>query len=203
MAGLGETCSHVASLLWAIAAGAERRESLTVTPKSAYWVMPPAIKKVPYVLIAEITFTGKKRRSSCTKGNSDHNACAALSRSIASPNKQSRACVPSALYESLSTCSGAKPVVLAIVPPFSDAYVPSSVAEDLPTMLSDLYQKDCLRMGYNGLLQVAKDTEISITPEQVKTVKVKTRHQAARVTAMVSDVGGKDHCFKIQKRMLY
>lgn len=210
MAGLGETCSHVASLLWAIAAGAERRESLTVTQKSAYWVMLPAIKKVPYVLIAEITFTGKKRRSSCTKGNSDHNACAALSRSIASPNKQSRACVPSdeekihvALYESLSTCSGAKPVVLAIVPPFSDAYVPSSVAEDLPTMLSDLYQNDRLRMGYNCLLQVAKDTEISITPEQVKTVEVKTRHQAARVTAMVSDVGGKDHCFKIQKHMLY
>ena len=120
-------------------------------------MMPPAIKKVPYVLIAEITFTGKKRRSSCTKGNSDHNACAALSRYIASPNKQSCACVPSdeekiALYESLSTCSGAKPVVLAIVPPFSDAYVPSSVAEDLPTMLSDLYQKDRLCMGYNGLL---------------------------------------------------
>ena len=123
MTGLGETCSHVASLLWAIAAGAERRESLTVTQKSAYWVMPPAIKKVPYVLIAEITFTGKKRRSSCTKGNSHHNACAALNRSIASPKKQSHACVPSdeekiALYKSLSTCSGAKPVVLAIVPLF-------------------------------------------------------------------------------------
>ena len=70
-------------------------------------------------------------------------------------------------------------------------------------MLSDLYQKDPLSMGYNGLLQVAKDTEISITPEQVKTVEVKTRHQAARVMATVSDVGGKDHCFKIQKRMLY
>ena len=30
MAGLGESCSHVASLLWAIEAGCKRRDSLTV-----------------------------------------------------------------------------------------------------------------------------------------------------------------------------
>ena len=47
MAGLGETCSHVASLLWTTATGVERRDSLTVTQKSAYWVMPPAIKQCP------------------------------------------------------------------------------------------------------------------------------------------------------------
>lgn len=46
------------------------------------------------------------------------------------------------LYKSLSTCVGAKTVVLAIVPQFSDANVPSSLAEDLPTMLSELYNKD-------------------------------------------------------------
>jgi len=33
MAGLGETCSHVASLLWVIGVGVESRESLTVTQK--------------------------------------------------------------------------------------------------------------------------------------------------------------------------
>ena len=44
MAGLGETCSHVASLLWATATGVEKRKLLTVTQKSAYWIMPPAIK---------------------------------------------------------------------------------------------------------------------------------------------------------------
>ena len=34
MAGLGESCSRVASLLWAIEAGCKRRDSLTVTEKS-------------------------------------------------------------------------------------------------------------------------------------------------------------------------
>ena len=60
IAGLGETCTHVASLLWATAAGVERRESLTVTQKSAYWVITPAIKTVPYAPLSEISFLGKK-----------------------------------------------------------------------------------------------------------------------------------------------
>ena len=63
MAGLGETCSHAASLLWATAAGVEKRDSLTVIQKSAYWIMPPAIKTVPYAPLAEISFVGKKRKN--------------------------------------------------------------------------------------------------------------------------------------------
>ena len=138
-------------------------------------MMPPAIKAIPYAPIADITFTGKKKRNGRTKGASDHNA------RTAGPPKQSHASVPSeeekvALYKSLSTCTGAKPVVLAIIPPFSDAYVPSSLAEDLPAMLSDLYKKDHLSVGYSGLLQLAKNTEISVTSEQVKVVEAKTRH---------------------------
>ena len=48
MAGLGETCSHAASLFWVIDFGVESRESLTATHKSAYWVMPPVMKSVIY-----------------------------------------------------------------------------------------------------------------------------------------------------------
>lgn len=46
MAGLGESCSHVALLLWAVEAGAKKRDSLTVTDEKAYWVLPSAVKKV-------------------------------------------------------------------------------------------------------------------------------------------------------------
>ena len=62
MAGLGETCLHVASLLWVIELGVETRESLTVTQKSAYWILPPAVKSVPYAPVKDIEFIGKKRK---------------------------------------------------------------------------------------------------------------------------------------------
>lgn len=47
MAGLGESCSHIASLLWAVESGVRIRDSMTVTPKKAYWVIPNGIKEVP------------------------------------------------------------------------------------------------------------------------------------------------------------
>ena len=71
MAGLGETCSHVASLLWATATGVEKRNTLTVTQKSAYWVIPPAIKKVPYAPMSDIDFVGKKRKCRSIDDNAD------------------------------------------------------------------------------------------------------------------------------------
>ena len=44
VAGLGESCSHVASLLWAIEAGVRLRSSMMVTQKRTYWVMPSGVK---------------------------------------------------------------------------------------------------------------------------------------------------------------
>ena len=67
MAGLGESCSHVASLLWATEAGVRIRDSMTVTDKTAYWVMPASVKDVPYSPIKDIEFVGKKRSSSNMK----------------------------------------------------------------------------------------------------------------------------------------
>ena len=71
MAGLGETCSHVASLLWVVAVGVEKRDSLTVTQKSAYWVMPPAILSVSYAPVKDIDFIGKKKKAAnCVSSDS-------------------------------------------------------------------------------------------------------------------------------------
>ena len=59
----GETCSNIArSLLWVIASGVQQRDSLTCTEKSAYWVMPSAVRSVPYSEVRDISFTGKRQK---------------------------------------------------------------------------------------------------------------------------------------------
>ena len=58
VAGLGECCSHVASLLWAVESGVRMRDSMTVTDKKAYWV--GIIKKVPNAQIKKMNFKGGK-----------------------------------------------------------------------------------------------------------------------------------------------
>ena len=48
VAGLGETCTHAAALLFSIEAMVEMRDAKTVTQEKAYWLLPSAIKKVEY-----------------------------------------------------------------------------------------------------------------------------------------------------------
>ena len=59
VAGLGESCSHIATLLWAIEAGVRLSNSMTVTQKRAYWVMSSGVKDVSYAPRKDISFCGK------------------------------------------------------------------------------------------------------------------------------------------------
>ncbi|XP_045213619.2 uncharacterized protein LOC123564267 [Mercenaria mercenaria] len=57
MAGLGEACTHIAALLFAIDATVRIRDSKTVTDEKAYWLLPSAMKAVEYKKVQEIDFT--------------------------------------------------------------------------------------------------------------------------------------------------
>ena len=56
MAGLGETCSRDASLLWVVEAGVRMRDSMTMTQKKAYWTYHLQLKKYLMLLSATSTF---------------------------------------------------------------------------------------------------------------------------------------------------
>ena len=114
IAGLGETCFHVASLLWAIGVGVESRESLTVTQKSAYWVMHPAMKSVPYSPLKDIKFVGMRKNSEISI------SVPAAKRSIPPPSNREM----SQFFDSLGD---AKPAVLALtVMPMYHYHLPLS-----------------------------------------------------------------------------
>jgi hypothetical protein len=44
MAGLGEACTHIAALLFAIEASVKLRDSKTVTEEKTYWLLPTSNK---------------------------------------------------------------------------------------------------------------------------------------------------------------
>ena len=68
--------------------------------------------------------------------------------------------------------------MLAIVPPYSEAYIPASLDQDLPMVLYEVYKREYLSLGYSSLLQLANETELHVTADQAKTVEMKTRGQA-------------------------
>ena len=60
MAGLNETCSHVAATLFALEAHIRIRDSQTCTGEKAYWLLPKSLVEVPYKRIRELDFTSSK-----------------------------------------------------------------------------------------------------------------------------------------------
>ena len=49
MAGQGETCSHVGALLYWMEARVRIRESTPCTSRENKWLMPSAVKDIPYI----------------------------------------------------------------------------------------------------------------------------------------------------------
>ena len=109
-AGTGETYSYVASLLWVIGVRAESKNSLTVTQKSAYWVMPSAIWSIPYAPLKDTDFNRKKRKS-CKSGATSSSSTFPVSKTSESEQMQ--------FFNALASCPGAKsqywPLLLVIV----------------------------------------------------------------------------------------
>lgn len=60
MAGLGETCSHVAALLFSIDGTVKIRDSRTVNQEPAYWLLPASIKTASYRETRSIDFSAAK-----------------------------------------------------------------------------------------------------------------------------------------------
>lgn len=162
MAGLGESCSHVASLLRAIEAGCKRRDSLTVTEKKAYWVLPSAVKSVPYSRVKDIQFS----KTSVIKESS-----------VAAPSETEL----NEFFISINKCSS-KPAILSLIPDYADSYVPKSLSPELPDVLSNLYDKGLADADYSTLLKKAEDIvkQLQVIKKQQPLVEERTRMQVIK-----------------------
>ena len=78
----------------------------------------------------------------------------------------------------LASLKSNRPVVNSVIPEFCNAYVPMSLAPDLPPVLSSVYETSNLKLGYYELLEKAENTTIIVTPQQVNSVEQKTRDQS-------------------------
>ena len=185
MAGLGECCSHVASLLWAIEAGVRVRDSMTVTEKKAYWVMPNGVKDVPYAPVKCIKFIGKKRsiaaiETSQFRRDTPSPSPCVTPRSSKSPTPAFEEVTEEetkAFFASLGTCK-TKPAILSLVEPYSSNYIPKSLDENLPLCLSQLYKPEKRFMNYGELLKICETCDINISEQQVEAVELSTKSQS-------------------------
>lgn len=126
MVGLGESCTHIAALLFAVDATMRMKETKTVTQKKAYWIVP-SVKDIPYSRIRDIDFTSaisRKKKLDAEINLPDVTPIPPLNRPhniVPEPSLEEL----NDLYTKASN-SGYKPALLSLITPHSDKYVPLS-----------------------------------------------------------------------------
>ena len=179
MAGLGEACSHIAAILFTLEANVQAKKSLSCTSMPCSW-LPPSFKSVAFAAISDIDFSDPERRmkASCSEPSSSRST----SSSATTPHLQKLAPSKNELDEFFKKLSdtGRKPVILSLVPEYSDAYVPLYKSGTLPKPLTDYCEEKYLRLNYPELLNASEIffESLSISPEQAKEVELKTREQS-------------------------
>ena len=198
MAGLGETCTHIAAVLFYLEATARiQGTTTTCTQQTCQRIIPAYFKKIEYLPIKDLDFTsalGKKRKldqiiDSTTSVEAGTSKC---SKMYPATGKKPTEAEMADFFDSLSKCC-TKPAVLSVVPTFSDKYVPKSSLVTFPKPLSTLYQSELLQLNYDELLARCELVSTDITQEMADAVEKETRAQnqskfwfkqrAGRVTA--------------------
>ena len=147
MAVLGETCSHIAAILYWLQTAARINKSTSCTSMPNSWLPPTLPRACKYLMLLW---------RSWRKFSIDKKKIQPLSKKWEAITKQ----VPTEedlkkFFLSLSKAPNRNPALLSVLPGYSDAYSQSS--QHLPTPLQGLYCPDNLHLNYSELLENTKD----------------------------------------------
>ena len=197
MAGLDETCTHIAAVLFYIEAVVRIQGARISIQSQCAWAIPSYVKSIDYQPIKKIDFMsacGKKRKldemieqsvSSLTDSMIDKDDSLMPTDSPVSTSEDllPRYCVTqptdneiSQFIEALSV-AGTKPAILSLISPYSDEYVPKSLLSTFPKPLKSLQQPVYTEMQYHELLAVSETVSLDITTEMSELIEKETKSQ--------------------------
>ena len=180
MAGLGECCSHIASVLFYIEVWTRLNGKLACTQVKCTWLLPTTVKQVDYARIKEINFSSAKKLKANLDKSIETVAFPVVDSSppsfTSTPKrpevKMSSSLVPSAeemdaFYHSLSECK-IKPVCLSLIHPFADSFISSTRNIKAVT---DLFDPKYLKLSYTDLLKECNKVQLNPSDEDIKSIE--------------------------------
>ena len=139
-AGLAESCSHIASVLFYLEAWTKVNGKLSCTQMLCTWILPSFGKKVEYANASEINFKSANKMKADLNANIDR-----LHEVLQKPTHLSGKCARKSQVPALSKpemdslfCKlskyHTKPVLLSLISPYTDSYVLPSC--NIPIVMS-------------------------------------------------------------------
>lgn len=150
MAGLGETCTHVAAVLFYLEALYRIQGNETCTQRRCEWLMPKFQKDMDYLPVKCIDFTSAKGKKTKLNEVIEDSSLAFQKEASGSASQMSVSCSEEdkrSLFKMLSE-SGTKPAILSLISGYSDSYVPKTSLPEFPEPLLTLYNPNFLKLSY-------------------------------------------------------
>ena len=196
-AGLAESCSHVASVLFYIAAWTRIRGKLSCKDVKCTWLSPSFVKEVPYAKMRFINLTSARKLKADLDKKSEKVGENREATSSTGSGRKETIQVPTQtemnnFYANLNK-SRIKPVALSLIEPHSSQFVSQRIS--IPT-IPDVFDDENLKLSYTDLLKKCFSVEICLSSEEILQIKKDTqnqakgsaffRHRAGRIGASVS-----------------
>ncbi|PFX12256.1 hypothetical protein AWC38_SpisGene23817 [Stylophora pistillata] len=179
-AGLAESCSHIACVLYYLDSRTKIHEKLTFTQMKCQCILPPFVQDVEYARVRDINFKSAKKLKSeldenienlmnddCEQFYEENKKSKIKDKSVPVPTQGDM----DVLFSELSECK-IKPVVLSLVQPYTESYVKSSRHI---TTVTDLFDKKYLELSYPELLKVCMSIKLDNTKENIDQVERETQ----------------------------
>ena len=182
-AGLGETCSHLASVLFYLEARMKIKGKLACTQLKCTWILPSFVGKVNYARVSDIDFASSKKKKANLNVQIENLSADGKSPSRIIPPTSGKKVnsIPRASNKEMATFyeelkkGKIKLVALSQVRPYLEQFVNKS--GNAPT-IPDLFDQKYMEHSYPELLKACSEVELNLTPEQIKQIEQDTVAQA-------------------------
>ena len=154
-AGLAESCSHIASVLFYLETWTKLNGRLSCTQMKCSWILPNFAKEVEYARVRDINFKSAKKMKAdldATIENLSNDLQSSAGSNVFTESPVQKPEVPAptqaemeCFYSDLSK-SKTKPVVLSLIPPYTYSYM--LLSGKIPSVM-DLFDKNNLELPYN------------------------------------------------------
>ena len=180
-AGLSESCSHVASVLFYVEAWTRIRGQLACTQVKCLWLLSSFVKDVPNARMRDINLASAIKLKADLDKTIDSLSENSQAQEIFFTGSRRELTVEvlteaemDTFYKSLDR-SKIKPVALSLIKPYSDQFI--SESSSIST-IPDLFDNDNLNLSYTDLLKKCFDVEISLLSEEISQIERYTQSQA-------------------------
>ena len=170
-AGLAESCSHLASVMFYIEAVTPIQGKLSCTQVKCTWILPTYVNKVPYGKVGERLFSSKKTQKCTGTENQDIASKYCGSKTLEEQRDQTFASnvIPSdgkmqEIYTKLNACK-IKAVALNLIDTYSDQFIDES--HTLP-IIPDLFETGNLELEYPESIKMCVEVTLGVSAEDIK-----------------------------------